>query len=135
MAERRQDTGSSEPGPSNDAWWPSDYGEKFRSLSLGSQEETHSALESPRDAEDDILLSETASQILWSTGMLSEPIPDGFYSVIPVRIKLDVVCVAANLLLAVSSYPLELCFGGLKYSDLYTRFFASICTVMIEHKN
>lgn len=84
MADRQHDTGSSGPGPSSNAWWPSDYGEKFRSLTLGSQEETQSAIESPRDAEDRILSTETASQILWSTGMLSRPIPDGFYCVIPV---------------------------------------------------
>ncbi|PKI62891.1 hypothetical protein CRG98_016728 [Punica granatum] len=83
MAETRDGTGSSEPGPSSVAWWPSDFGEKFGSLSLGSREETQNATESPRDAEHDVLSSQTASQILWSTGMLSKPIPDGFYSVIP----------------------------------------------------
>ncbi|KAK4789386.1 hypothetical protein SAY86_020705 [Trapa natans] len=81
MSERQQDT--SEPGPSSSPWWHSEYGEKFRSLTLGSQEETQTTTKSPREAELDILSSETASQILWNTGILSRPIPDGFYSVIP----------------------------------------------------
>ncbi|XP_022750799.1 serine/threonine-protein kinase EDR1-like isoform X2 [Durio zibethinus] len=70
-------------GPSNATWWPSDFIEKFGSVSLGSHEESLSNRESPRNFKQDGLSSQTASQILWSTGMLSEPIPNGFYSVIP----------------------------------------------------
>ncbi|KAL0848390.1 hypothetical protein Bca101_021637 [Brassica carinata] len=78
MGERRDDAGPSEQGgPSNQAWWPSEFVEKFDSVHLGSQEEETSS------AGQDGLPSNSASNILWSTGSLSEPIPNGFYSVIP----------------------------------------------------
>ena len=51
------DTRDDDTGPSEqETWWPSDFG----------------------------LPSNSASNILWTTGSLSEPIPNGFYSVIPV---------------------------------------------------
>ncbi|KAG2324778.1 hypothetical protein Bca52824_007506 [Brassica carinata] len=78
MGERRDDAGPSEQGgPSNQTWWPSEFVEKFDSVHLGSQEEETSS------AGQDGLPSNSASNILWSTGSLSEPIPNGFYSVIP----------------------------------------------------
>lgn len=83
MEETRDDAGSVEQGHPNATWWTQDFIEKFGSVSLGSQEETLSNRESPRNFEQDGLSSQTASQILWSTGMLSEPIPNGFYCVIP----------------------------------------------------
>ncbi|KAK8661081.1 hypothetical protein V6N13_051983 [Hibiscus sabdariffa] len=83
MEETRDDAGPAEQGPSNATWWSSDFIEKFGSVSLGSQEESFSHGESPKTFEQDGLSSRTASQVLWSTGMLSEPIPNGFYSVIP----------------------------------------------------
>ncbi|KAL4353931.1 hypothetical protein GQ457_06G015400 [Hibiscus cannabinus] len=83
MEETRDDAGPAEQGPSNATWWSSDLFEKFGSVSLGSQEESFSHGESPKTFEQDGLSSRTASQVLWSTGMLSEPIPNGFYSVIP----------------------------------------------------
>ncbi|KAL5797393.1 hypothetical protein ACOSQ2_002213 [Xanthoceras sorbifolium] len=83
MEETRDGAGSVEHGPSNATWWTQDFMEKFGSVSLGSQEETLSNKESLRNSEQDGLSSQTASQILWNTGMLSEPIPNGFYSVIP----------------------------------------------------
>ncbi|EOX92856.1 Mitogen activated protein kinase kinase isoform 3, partial [Theobroma cacao] len=83
MEETRDDAGPAEQGPSNATWWSSDFIEKFGSVSLGSHEESLSNRESPRNFEQDVLSSQTASQILWNTGMLSEPIPNGFYSVIP----------------------------------------------------
>ncbi|KAL9458165.1 hypothetical protein AB3S75_007095 [Citrus x aurantiifolia] len=83
MEETRDDAGSAEQGHPNATWWTQDFIENFGSVSLGSQEETLSNKESPRNFEQDGLSSQTASQILWSTGMLSEPIPNGFYSVIP----------------------------------------------------
>lgn len=82
MGERRDDAGPSEQGPSNQTWWPSEFVEKFDSVHLGSQEEETS--DSAKDSGQDGLLSNSASNILWSTGSLSEPIPNGFYSVIPV---------------------------------------------------
>ncbi|KAF7851145.1 hypothetical protein BT93_L4451 [Corymbia citriodora subsp. variegata] len=83
MAETRDEAGPSEQGPPTVPWWPSDFMEKFASVALGSQEESLSNKESPRNTEQDALSPQTASQILWSTGMLSDPIPNGFYSVIP----------------------------------------------------
>ncbi|KAL3754740.1 hypothetical protein ACJRO7_001926 [Eucalyptus globulus] len=83
MAETRDEAGPSEQGIPTVPWWPSDFMEKFASVSLGSQEESLSNKESPRNTEQDALSPQTASQILWSTGMLSDPIPNGFYSVIP----------------------------------------------------
>lgn len=87
MEETRDDAGPAEQGPSNASWWSSDFMERFGSVSLGSQEETISNTESPRSFEEDRLSPQRASQILWRTGMLSEPIPNGFYSVIPVSLK------------------------------------------------
>ncbi|EEF33862.1 serine/threonine-protein kinase EDR1 [Ricinus communis] len=83
MEETRDDVGPAEQGPSNALWWSSDFIEKFESVSLLSQEDSLSNKESPRNYEEDNLSSQTASQILWSTGMLSERIPNGFYSVVP----------------------------------------------------
>ncbi|KAF9688034.1 hypothetical protein SADUNF_Sadunf02G0155000 [Salix dunnii] len=83
MEETRDDLGPVEQGPSNSVWWGSDFIEKFDSTSLLSQEDTLSNKESPKSYEEDGLSSQTASQILWSTGMLSKQIPNGFYSVIP----------------------------------------------------
>ncbi|KAK2665893.1 hypothetical protein Ddye_004467 [Dipteronia dyeriana] len=83
MEETRDDSRSMAHGPSNSTWWTQDFMEKFGSVSLGSQEEILSNKESPRNSEQDGLSFLTASQILWNTGMLSEPIPNGFYSVIP----------------------------------------------------
>lgn len=88
MEDTRRDAGPAEQGPSNVnvSWWPSDFVEKFGSVSLDSQDETVNHKESMRHFDSDVLSPLKASQILWHTGMLSEPIPNGFYSVIPVRI-------------------------------------------------
>ncbi|GAB4824881.1 hypothetical protein Ancab_007752 [Ancistrocladus abbreviatus] len=83
MEGMHDDAGQAEQGPSNSTWWPSDFVEKFESVSLASQEETLSQREATRNTERDVLPSQTASEILWGTGMLSEAIPNGFYSVIP----------------------------------------------------
>ncbi|KAJ7981582.1 putative Protein kinase [Quillaja saponaria] len=82
MEEKREDAGMTEQGPSSASRWPSDFGKKFGSISLGSQEETLSN-KSQGDSKLDALSPQKASQILWRTGMLSEPIPNGFYSIIP----------------------------------------------------
>lgn len=65
--------------------WPSDLLEKLQSVSLVSQEENLSSKGSSSNHEVDVLASWKASQTLWATGKLSEPIPNGFYSVIPER--------------------------------------------------
>ncbi|KAH9742872.1 protein kinase domain-containing protein [Citrus sinensis] len=111
MEETRDDAGSAEQGHPNATWWTQDFIENFGSVSLGSQEETLSNKESPRNFEQDGLSSQTASQILWSTGMLSEPIPNGFYSVIPVIfIQNDVQVLSFDAL--VKSIPVR-SFGAL----------------------
>ncbi|KAK2370752.1 serine/threonine-protein kinase EDR1 [Trifolium repens] len=85
MEETREDAGSTEQGTSNAnvSWWPSDFVEKFGYVALDSQDETVNNKESPRHSDENVLSPLGASQILWRTGMLSEPIPSGFYSVIP----------------------------------------------------
>ncbi|KAL2937401.1 putative serine/threonine-protein kinase SIS8 [Bienertia sinuspersici] len=83
MEDAHDDTGQAEQGTSSSSWWASDFVEKFGSVSLNSQEDRLTRKEAIRHSEQDELLSETASQILWSTGVLSEPIPNGFYSVVP----------------------------------------------------
>ncbi|KAG7034899.1 Serine/threonine-protein kinase EDR1 [Cucurbita argyrosperma subsp. argyrosperma] len=84
MEDQRDDVAQSEQGPSNATWWSSDFVEKFGSVSLGPREDTVNEKEELINSDQDALLSpQRASQILWRTGMLCEPIPDGFYSVIP----------------------------------------------------
>ncbi|KAL2331625.1 hypothetical protein Fmac_019206 [Flemingia macrophylla] len=83
MEETREVAGPAEQGPSNVSWWPSDFVEKFGSVSLGFEDGNLSNKESPQHPDKDVLSSQKASQTLWRTGMLSEPIPNGFYSVIP----------------------------------------------------
>ncbi|XP_015169677.1 serine/threonine-protein kinase EDR1 isoform X3 [Solanum tuberosum] len=64
------------------AWWPSEFAEKFGSVSLDGKEEIMRNQELT-EREYNALSSQTASQIFWKTGTLSEPIPNGFYSVVP----------------------------------------------------
>lgn len=85
MKDLRDEAGPSEQRPSSTNGWPADFIEKFGSASLHSKEETSSGKEIVNNDAYDDYSSHTASQILWSTGMLSERIPDGFYSVIHVR--------------------------------------------------
>jgi hypothetical protein len=63
--------------------WPSHLEHKFRSLSLTKREEDLDSSDSSLDCRE-ADPSFQASQILWSTGSLSTPIPNGFYSIIPV---------------------------------------------------
>ena len=84
--ETRDELGTSEHGPSNNTWWPSEFIDKFGSVSLDSKKETLAHRRSMSSSTYDRFLSQSqsASQILWSTGVLSEPIPNGFYSVVHV---------------------------------------------------
>ncbi|KAF5756413.1 putative protein kinase TKL-CTR1-DRK-1 family [Helianthus annuus] len=86
MAETHDELGSSEQGSSSNTWWPSEseFIDKFESVSLDIKKETPSHRRSMSSSTYDRLLSQSqsASQILWSTGELSKPIPNGFYSVI-----------------------------------------------------
>lgn len=83
--ETREDAGPLEQGHPSPDLRTSEVLEKFSSVSMGLQEEISSVRESPRNLGQDGLSScYIASNILWSTGSFSDPIPDGFYSVIPV---------------------------------------------------
>ncbi|KAG1335252.1 serine/threonine-protein kinase EDR1 [Cocos nucifera] len=84
MEDAPGDAGHSEPGPSNTTWWPSDFMEEFQSVSLVPQDHTLSSDSSGNVGQAEPS-SQTASQVLWSTGTLSGPIPNGFYSVPPDR--------------------------------------------------
>lgn len=98
MEEMRDDAGPSEKGAPNAAWWNSDFMEKFGSLSFGGHEDSLIHKDLPQNSEIEGLSPQTASQILWSTGVLSESIPNGFYSVIPV---------CNNYLLSLFFWPIE----------------------------
>ncbi|KAL9256557.1 putative serine/threonine-protein kinase SIS8 [Drosera capensis] len=83
MEEANDESGKSEQGPSNNTWWATDFVEKFGSVSLASNDQNLSHKGSLKITEQQVESSQRASDILWSTGVLSEPIPNGFYSVIP----------------------------------------------------
>lgn len=86
MEEARDELGTSEQGASSNAWWSSELIDKFESASLDSKKETLTHRRSMSSSTYDRFLSQSqsASQILWRTGVLSEPIPNGFYSIIHV---------------------------------------------------
>lgn len=88
MEETRDETGRAEQRHHTSAYWASNFVEKFGSVSLDPKEETLRNKELTENEVDNSPLSQTASQILWRTGTLSEPIPNGFYSVVPVSSKL-----------------------------------------------
>ncbi|KAK6124192.1 hypothetical protein DH2020_042028 [Rehmannia glutinosa] len=69
----------------NTQWWPSGLIEKLRSISLVSSDETSSSKGSRGQHDVGSLAFQIASQTLWDTGKLAEPIPDGFYFVSPER--------------------------------------------------
>ncbi|KAG8386801.1 hypothetical protein BUALT_Bualt03G0186600 [Buddleja alternifolia] len=83
MDDTRDDAGPSDQRFPSDAWWPSDFVEKLGSASLDSKDKTMRNKEFNDKEKYDRSSYNTASQILWSTGMLSEPIPNGFYSIVP----------------------------------------------------
>ncbi|XP_016545273.1 RAF proto-oncogene serine/threonine-protein kinase isoform X3 [Capsicum annuum] len=66
----------------NTSWWRSEFAEKLGSVSLDGKQEIMRNRELT-EREYDRLSSQIASQIFWKTGTLSEPIPNGFYSVVP----------------------------------------------------
>ncbi|KAM7525012.1 hypothetical protein LguiA_014914 [Lonicera macranthoides] len=69
----------------NATWWHSDFFEKLQSISLCSSEETLNCKESNSEHELEGLAARRASQTLWATGKISEPLPNGFYSMVPER--------------------------------------------------
>lgn len=69
---------------STDANWLSSHEEhKFQSISLAKQDHNSDLADSSLNCMKSDH-SFCASQELWSTGSLSSPIPNGFYSIIPV---------------------------------------------------
>ncbi|TKW37037.1 hypothetical protein SEVIR_1G021400v4 [Setaria viridis] len=64
---------------SSDSNWPSHLDHKVQSLSLTKQEKNLDSSLYCREAGHSL----QAAQTLWSTGSLSGPIPNGFYSIIP----------------------------------------------------
>ncbi|KAL2474021.1 Mitogen activated protein kinase kinase kinase-related [Forsythia ovata] len=72
-----------ESRPSTATWWSSNFVEKFGSASLDSKEGVLRNRETTDDNEYNKWSYRAASRTLWTTGMLSEPIPNGFYSVVP----------------------------------------------------
>ncbi|KAD7117284.1 hypothetical protein E3N88_04552 [Mikania micrantha] len=82
MAETHDELGSSEQDPSCNSWLPSEFIDKFETVSSDMKKETPTHRRPMSSGTCDRFLSQSASQILWSTGMLSRPIPNGFYSVI-----------------------------------------------------
>ncbi|CAL0303843.1 unnamed protein product [Lupinus luteus] len=83
MEDTQEDAGPSEQKPSNMSLWPSNFVERLGSVSLDSRDEILKYKESSKHSNHDVMSPRKASEILWHTGMLSEPIPNGFYSVIP----------------------------------------------------
>lgn len=85
MEERRDESSPSQQASSSASatCWPSELAERVKSLSFEPQGEGL-VRESPRSVEQDVPPGQRASQHLWDTGMLCEPIPNGFYSVVPV---------------------------------------------------
>ncbi|KAL9146225.1 hypothetical protein ABFS82_13G096300 [Erythranthe guttata] len=70
----------------NTQWWPSGLIDKLRSIALVSSDESSSS-KGPKGQHEfgTSLAFQIASQTLWDTGKLAEPIPDGFYFVNPER--------------------------------------------------
>lgn len=73
----------SAPAP-NTQCWPSGLVEKLQSISVVSSDHTSSSKELRSQHDFGVPEFQNASQTLWDTGKLSEPIPDGFYFFTPV---------------------------------------------------
>lgn len=86
MEKRGNDTRSAEVLPSDAPWWPADISDKLQLITLESSEDKTNSTVLSSKQEPEGLASKRVSQILWDTGELAEPIPDGFYFVIPVSI-------------------------------------------------
>uniref|UniRef100_A0A7N0TW33 non-specific serine/threonine protein kinase n=1 Tax=Kalanchoe fedtschenkoi TaxID=63787 RepID=A0A7N0TW33_KALFE len=78
----RQSDSASSPGLPKASWSSSDLMEKLQSLSLiQGGDHNHSVLSNSHHEVEE-LASWRASQTLWAIGRLSQPIPDGFYSIL-----------------------------------------------------
>ncbi|CAM8982855.1 unnamed protein product [Rhodiola kirilowii] len=76
----QDDAGHSDQG-SPGALWPSNFAENFGSVSLVSQKDNLATEDFASTHHRNGMSTHRASLILWNTGMLSEPIPNGFYSI------------------------------------------------------
>lgn len=85
MEKTGNDTGPAEALPPDSPWWPADISDKLQLITLVSSEDKANSTVLSSKQEPEGLASKRASQILWVTGELAEPIPDGFYFVIPER--------------------------------------------------
>lgn len=85
MEETKDDTRLVDSPVRNAQWWPSGLIEKLRAISLASSDETSSS-KSKGQLDFGSPGFHIASQTLWDTGKLAEPIPDGFYFVYPVSV-------------------------------------------------
>ncbi|VFQ92819.1 unnamed protein product [Cuscuta campestris] len=83
MEEKEHEVGPLEQKHLTASHWPSNTVGKLGSVSLGAEVEMPRNNELTENEVDINPSSQTASQILWRTGTLSEPIPNGFYSVVP----------------------------------------------------
>ncbi|GJM90717.1 hypothetical protein PR202_ga07023 [Eleusine coracana subsp. coracana] len=81
MDDLPEDEGQYQTYSSDRNCWPAHLDNKFRSLSLTKREKNLDSADSSLDCKEADHFQ--ASQILWSTGSLSTPIPNGFYSIIP----------------------------------------------------
>lgn len=77
VVEARDAAGPSEPRPPSPTLRPSEVEKIYVPVCQGSLAETS-------NLDQDGVSSYEASNIFWSTGSLSDPIPSGFYTVIPV---------------------------------------------------
>ncbi|CAH9109531.1 unnamed protein product [Cuscuta epithymum] len=85
MEETQYEAGPAEQKLLTATCGPFNIVEKLGSVSLDAKKEMLSNKEITENEVDISSLSQTASQILWRTGTLSEPIPNGFYSIVPER--------------------------------------------------
>lgn len=69
----------------NGQWWPSGLIEKLQAISVASPDEATSS-KSKGQLDLGSPAFHLASQTLWDTGKLAEPIPDGFYYVYSVSL-------------------------------------------------
>lgn len=87
MDETPTSSGRSEATSCEPSWWPPDFLEKIESVALAREQEVLAEKESQFNLSNSRSSSWKASQLLWSTGTYSGFIPNGFYSIIPVRIS------------------------------------------------
>jgi hypothetical protein len=87
MDETPTSSGQSEATSHEPSWWPPDFLEKIESVALSREQEVLADKESRFKLANSRSSSWKASQLLWSTGTYSGFIPNGFYSIIPVRVS------------------------------------------------